>query len=157
MFRYKLMQFMQGRYGSDSLNFALIIASVAVSLLNSILYVILRFSLLYNLLRIIVWALIIFAIYRMFSRNIEKRRRENEGFLKFTAPFRKNHNGGYNGYSNYGGYGTNSYDTNFYQQSKPQYKYFKCKKCKAKLRVPKGKGKITITCPKCRAVFKGKS
>ena len=37
------------------------------------------------------------------------------------------------------------------------YKYFKCKSCGVKLRVPKHKGKITITCPKCRTSFKGKS
>ena len=64
-----------------------------------------------------------------------------ENYLLYTSPIAKAFN-------------ITNTDTN---ETKTEYKYFKCKTCGAKLRVPKHKGKITITCPKCRTSFKGKS
>lgn len=154
MFRYRLMQFMQGRNGFDSLNLLLLIASMVVSLTASILRWVIPSAELYLVLVIISYALLGWAVFRFLSRNLNARRRENDRYLKFTSKFRKKRTGGtYSGYNGYSG----GYDTNFYEPPKNQYKYFKCKKCKAKLRVPLGKGKITITCPKCRATFKGRS
>ena len=154
MFRYRLMQFMQGRNGFDSLNFVLLIASMAVSLTASILRWFIPFATLQLVLVVISYALLAWAIFRFLSRNLDARRRENDKYLQFVSKFRKKSNSGtYGGYKGY----SNGYDTSFYEQPKNQYKYFKCKKCKAKLRVPLGKGKITITCPKCRSTFKGRS
>ena len=67
---------------------------------------------------------------------------ENEKFLNFISKFKKQNK---------------SYNNVYTNEVKQEYKYFKCKSCGAKLRVPKHKGKITITCPKCRTSFKGKS
>ena len=74
-FRYRLMQFMSGRYGTDETFFVIFIIAVILSAAN----IFLRFvSLgLYTVIQLIVYALIIFAIFRVFSRNTEKRRKEN--------------------------------------------------------------------------------
>jgi hypothetical protein len=74
--------------------------------------------------------LLLVVIYiRMFSRNIYKRQKENEVFVQF---FRRLAN-------------------------IKKYKYFKCPSCKTKIRVPRNKGKIEITCPKCHNSFIKKS
>ena len=84
---------------------------------------------------------------RFFSSNHQARMKENEKFLELLEKlkFKKSNR-------------NNPYKYDFYTKApEVTYKYFKCKSCGAKLRVPKHKGKITITCPKCRTSFKGKS
>ncbi len=137
MFRYRLQQLFYGRYGSDQLNVAIIILAVCLSIINLFFHS--------GILYLLSVALLVVALLRTFSQNLSKRRRENEKFLKIARKF---------GYGKKSGYYQNEYYTS---ADTVQYKYFKCKNCKAQLRVPKGKGKITITCPKCRASFKGKS
>lgn len=158
MFRYKLQQFMYGRYGMDELSFVLIIISVVMSV------IMLFFSGMFNWVifafRIISYIPIIIAFVRAFSRNIEKRRAENERWLCFKSKFSKDKYGNNDncGYSSYGyNYSNNNAKKVKYKEDKKIYKYFKCPHCATKLRVPKGKGKLTITCPKCRKSFKGKS
>ena len=157
MIRRKLQEFMIGRYGGDQLGLALIIVSFVLQL------VLMFFSRIPYIVRLIVTLPIYYELFRMLSKNIQKRRAENDWFLNLISRFRKNGGNGYNKnyYSNpYGSYG---YDYNSYKKSNQQkkdkknFKYFKCPNCATKLRVPKGKGKLTITCPKCRQSFKGKS
>lgn len=119
---------MYGRYGSDELNMALLATALILSVLNSILSAIFRgyaatapITLVVSLL---IYALLIYEIFRTFSRNIYKRRRENKKFLNFWNRLRdRNH------------------------------RYFKCPKCSQAVRVPKHRGKINIRCPKCGEKF----
>ena len=79
-------------------------------------------------MNLIFWALsyglMIWAIFRSLSRNTYKRYQENRKFLQFYNRF-----------------------------SDRQHRYFDCPKCRQTVRVPRGKGKISITCPKCREKF----
>ncbi len=117
----KLMRFMQGRYGSDELNVVLLILSVILTLLSPIADIFSGLSM----------VCICYAIYRIFSRNIYKRRSENAKILPYVSFIKAK-------FKNKG------------------YKLFMCPKCKRTLRVPKGKGRITLSCP-CGEVLKRKS
>jgi ribosomal protein S27E len=68
---------------------------------------------------------LVLAIYRVFSRDVSRRYEENQKFQQFFARIR----------------------------GRKSYCYFKCPGCKTRVRVPKGKGKIKITCPSCRETF----
>lgn len=118
----KLMRFMQGRYGSDELNIALLVASVIFSLLSSVS------EIFYGLGMVC----ICYAIYRMFSRNIYKRRCENAKFVPYVSFIKAKF------------------------KNKGQAKLFMCPKCKRTLRIPRGKGKVSINCP-CGNTLKRKS
>lgn len=123
MFR-RFKNFMYGRYGSDQLNFALIILVVVLSLLNNLLFVILGSHFLYTLLSLAYTAVVVFAFYRIFSRNIVMRQAENQKWLNFLARIKdRNH------------------------------RYFRCPHCKQRVRVPRHKGKINIRCPRCGEKF----
>lgn len=159
MFRYRLQQFMYGRNGADELSFVSIVTSVILSVITMFFG---RIYWLYLILRLLTVGLIVYAFFRMFSRNIERRHAENDRFREFIAKFRSKHQKNQNdsGYSSYGynyDYCTKKAQKVKYKEDKKLYKYFKCPNCGTKLRVPKGKGKLTITCPKCRNAFKGKS
>ncbi|MBR6825446.1 MAG: hypothetical protein IKM59_02755 [Oscillospiraceae bacterium] len=119
-----LRRFMQGRYGSDQLNFALILMVVALSLLNNILYIFLGSDLLYGFLSVLYGAVVAFVFYRMFSRNIVLRQSENQRWLGFWARLKDR-----------------------------KHRYFRCPHCKQRVRVPRGKGKISIRCPRCGEKF----
>ena len=130
-FKESFIRFMQGRYGVDALGKTINI----VSLILLVLALFTRFSLLYFL----GIALIIYEYYRMFSRNIQKRYQENQKFLTFkykmAIKFGKIKN-----------------------IFKPRadaktHRIYKCPSCKQKVRVPKGRGRIEITCPKCKEKF----
>ena len=130
---------MAGRYGADQLTFALLIT-------YGVLILIARFVSFYFLslaaLLILVWC-----FYRMLSRNLSARWRENERFLKFWRSvagwFRHLRN-------RVAGAGGNASQR---VRDRKTHRYFRCPKCKNTLRVPKGKGKIAITCPVCGTEF----
>lgn len=125
----KLYRFMVGRYGNDTLNVFLLIVYVLLSLLckrNSILYY-------------VGFGLFIFAFYRSMSRNIYKRRQENEMFLNLIKPIKPY---------------INATKRNFTDK---QRKYFVCPSCKQVIRVPRHRGKIEISCPTCHSRFVRKS
>ncbi len=128
MIRNWLRNFMIGRYGPDQLYIALFIGAVLFGLLAVIPWL--------SFFTIISYALLIYAIFRMLSRNIAKRRRENDIFLRYWWPLR---------------YKIKARIERF--KSRKTHKFFKCPGCKNILRVPKGKGKIQITCPKCGERF----
>lgn len=131
-FFYKLMQsyerFMMGRYGNDEYNIFLVILSIGLSLLSRVPYLF--------VLYFVSLGLLAFAVFRICSRNISKRYEERTKFLKiknkFTA-FCKVRSEAF--------------------RNRKTHKYFRCKKCKASIRVPKGAGKIEVTCPRCRYKF----
>ena len=80
-FRYRLMQFMSGRYGSDELFFAVFAISAVLSVVNIFLRSI--------ILQLVVYALIVYAVFRVFSRNTEQRRKENAWFLGKVGFFKR--------------------------------------------------------------------
>ena len=145
---------MRGRYGNDNLNRFLLIVSVILIIADMFV----RRRLLYMLAVLI----LIYVYCRMFSRNINARYRENQKFLQFTAKFRRNGgpgNASYGGAYGGGQYGNtaNSGSAGWVRKEKPakdrDHKIFKCPVCGEKLRVPKGAGKISITCPHCGEKF----
>lgn len=128
----KFRRFMAGRYGLDALNKLLLI-------LGALLLVVMWIWP-YRVFEAVFFVLLIYAYFRMFSRNITKRYAENQKYLQLTAGVR-------NFFSR---------RKNRFQQRK-RYRFFKCPKCGQQVRVPKGKGKISIRCPKCGESFVKKS
>lgn len=127
-----LLNFMQGRYGVDSLNKLLL----AVAIITMILSTFVQNQIFY-------WVSIIFlflAYFRMFSRNIPARYRENQFLLKYTQGIRS-----------------------FFNQKKREltlrktHHIYTCPNCKQKIKVPKGKGMIEIRCQKCGNRFQKRS
>ena len=129
--------FMMGRYGNDHLNMALMMTSLAFGLLSMAFTGIA--DMIFALLQFIFLCLWLF---RAFSRNIQKRQKENISFLRFWNKTK-------NKLSPVFGF--------FARLKDRQHRYFKCPNCKSRLRVPKGRGNITITCPKCKTKFDKKS
>ncbi len=130
-----LRKVMNGRYGVDEYS----------RFLNTLALITLVLSMLFNNgLSILLWLVaissLIWSYVRMFSRKTAKRRAENNAYLtvrykltcKFTALRQR-------------------------RQQKKYYRFYKCPKCGITTRVPKGKGQIRITCPKCGEIFQRKS
>ena len=122
-----LYRFMSGRYGMDPLNVALLVVGLLLAGCLSFTHIWWLFSLGY--------LPCFYAMYRMFSRNIVMRSRENQWFLRWWTPL-------------------SSRIRRFIDRKRDKtHRYFKCPKCHAVLRVPKGKGRICIICTKCRHEF----
>lgn len=146
--RYKLFQFMQGRYGMDELGrFLLILAAIIVLASNF------RFL---HILYLPGLLLLAYTYFRIMSRNIYKRQQENQKYVALKSRFsmgksRKTNmqqgpwtgstgqNTGY-GYANTA-------------NSSHSYNFYRCKNCGQTVRVPKGKGTVKITCPGCGNSF----
>lgn len=127
-----LKKFMSGRYGVDQLTWLLFGISIAISILSIFVKS--------QILSIINIFILIWIIYRIFSKNITKRYNENMKFLNGWHSIKNKVNSNVNKI-----------------KSLKHYRYYKCPNCKQKLRVPRGKGKISITCPKCNNVMVKKS
>lgn len=122
-FRDKLIRFMAGRYGQDQLGKFLNIAIIVLFVIAILLSFVSGVA--YIVCYVLAVALLVYNYYRMFSRQIYKRAAENQKFLNVKTHLKQ----------------------------MKTHKFFRCPKCKTKVRVPKGKGKICITCPKCREEF----
>ena len=133
--RERLMRFMAGRNGNDQLNVFLLIVDVVLLVLAGVLFKD-RGSILYPL----AVALLFYIYFRMFSRNLYKRRDENGKFLRLKHRIESRMR----------------VRKEQWQQRK-DYKFFTCPSCRAALRVPKGRGKLKIVCRKCGTSFFGKS
>ena len=125
-FKNRINSFMSGRYGIDQLTWALLICIAIASLFRGLFRGKIG-SYIYMFIIIFLW----FAILaRMLSKNAYKRRQENAKFLSFF-------------------YSAKKAVSSFFERIKDkEHKYYKCD-CGTWLRVPKGKGKIKINCPKC--------
>ena len=132
----KLIRFMQGRYGIDQLSKFLLITGLAVVLLSAFF----GDPAVSLLLYIFGWGVVIYCYFRIFSRNVQKRYAENQAYLMKTYKIR-------NWFQN---------QKNIWQQRKV-YHIYTCPSCKQKIRIPKGKGKIEVRCPKCGTTFIKKS
>ncbi|MDO4284512.1 MAG: hypothetical protein Q4C60_04165 [Eubacteriales bacterium] len=131
-FRYKMATFMQGRYGSD--NFSRFLLGVAVFFL-----ILSWFPRLY-LFGPLAFAVLIYIYFRMLSRNVAARYRENQWYLARKASFL-----GF--FKNY----------RYNASQRKIYHIYRCPKCRQKIRIPRGKGHIMVRCPKCGTEFKKNS
>ena len=126
--REKLARFMVGRNGVDDLArfeswFVLVVLILSIFTRS-------------GLLVLIAIALIVHMYFRVFSRNVSKRYEENQKFLNFRYDWTVKWNR----------------KKKHFEQRK-MYKFYKCPMCRQEVRVPRGHGKICITCPKCREEF----
>lgn len=145
-FLFRLRLFMQNRYGADQLYYALMVLYLILLVLHIALMRITGVG--SRIINIISWAVLIYAFYRVFSRNIEKRNRENAAFLHLLGKASS-------------GNISNPFDqmsasfsqAQEYASDRKDKKYVKCPKCKATLRVPRQKGKHTVRCPRCNNRF----
>ncbi len=126
----RLREIMAGRNGFDRLSITLIVLAFILYTLAFLSPVIAIFAL----------AFAAYAIWRAFSKHVAKRREENYRFTRI-----------------YGDITDSFTQWKFHRQQKKQYRFIACPDCKSILRLPRGKGKISITCPKCGLKFKGKT
>ena len=131
MIRNALQRFMHGRYGNDQLNIFLVV----LYLILYLVYALTSFAPIYWVATV----LIFWALFRLFSRNLAKRREENQKFLRKADPFLR------------------WYRLQRTMMRDKEHRYFKCPNCGQHLRVPRGKGKITVSCRGCGASFQEKS
>ena len=115
-----LRHFMQGRYGSDKLNTAILIVGVITCFLSMLT----GGGIVSFLFTILSYFLMGFVIFRMLSRNTYKRYQENRTYLRFLERLKDK-----------------------------EHRHFDCPRCRQPVRVPRHKGKIAITCPKCKEKF----
>ena len=133
--RERLARFMAGRNGNDQLNVFLLIVDLILMLLSSIF----SKSIGGGLYPIVI-ALLVYVYFRMFSRNVYKRREENGKYMRLkykvdaALRLRKER----------------------WVQRK-DYKFFPCPSCRTSLRVPRHRGKVKIVCRKCGTSFFGKT
>lgn len=123
---------MQGRYGADQMG----------QMLSAVSMVFLIISLFSRNQGWFLLALIgiVYNYFRMFSKNISKRYAENQKYLTMTAGIRRK---------------IASWKSQLAQRK--IYHIYRCPGCKQKIRVPRGRGKIEIRCPKCNTRFVKKS
>ena len=127
-FKDKMARFMYGRYGMDQLSrnlslICLVLLIVTMFVRNNVIYMIALVG-------------IVYTYFRVFSRNISRRSEENEKYLKFHYKVVGKLN-----------------KIKFRITDSKTHRIFRYPSCSQKIRVPRGKGKISIKCPKCRIEF----
>ena len=135
-----IVRFMYGRNGTDQLNIALLWAWVALKVMQLIVNIgpdsFAVIGVIFNWLDM---AVLIVVLFRTYSKNLYKRREENSKWLRFWWKVKN------------AGKGAKE------RHADKEHKYFTCKQCKAICRVPVGKGKVVITCPRCGNKIEGKT
>ena len=130
--KQSLRSFMMGRNGADHLGLFTVWTAIALDIVNMFV----KNDLAYGIIGTVSGVLVFWALFRMFSKNLAKRRAENAKFLqKVWWPIKGK----------------------LHRMKDKDHKYFTCPTCRTVCRVPRGKGKIVITCPKCRGRIEGKS
>ena len=131
MIRNALQRFMYGRYGTDELNIFLLVTYLVLLLLSALPGL--------DLLETVAFVPVAWTLFRTLSRNYARRRAENAKFLKVAGPVIR------------------WYRMRRTMMRDKEHRYFKCPNCGQQLRVPKGKGTITVTCRSCGVSFREKS
>ncbi len=124
-------EFFHGIYGFDTFSYGLLLFSVILNLVMGLVP-----SEAVNQYHLISFLPLVYCAFRVFSHNGEKRSRENQRFQACLRPLFE--------------------AMDEHQEERKQaklFKFFKCPVCRQKLRVPKGKGKVEITCPNCGNKF----
>ena len=122
---------MYGRNGSDQLGLFTLVVYLMVWLLQAVTD--------WTVLVLVEYVLLFLILYRMLSRNLTRRRAENAIFLQKVQPLQKR------------------FHTLRVRAKDKDHRYFKCPNCRQQMRVPKGKGRITVHCRSCGATFEEKS
>ena len=144
-FKEKLYRFFYGRYGTDQLyKFCLILLMLLL-----VASLVLQFTLPEGLasaivslsISVLTYALMFWMIFRSMSRNIYKRRRENERYLKISGAVKRFF------------IGNTSRKTRSANRDDQYYIFRDCTRCKATLRLPRKKGKHSVKCPRCSHSF----
>ena len=130
--REALARFMMGRHGADNLGMFTLISGLVCSLLGSFTRI--------GILSLIGFALYVITLFRMLSRNHEKRMAENRKYIELTS-----------------GWKTKCRQFSRRMKNRREYSYFKCPNCKVLLRMKRGSGEKDITCVRCGFQFKKKS
>ena len=131
LIRNALARFMYGRNGSDHLGLFFLVIYLLIWILQAVTgWVVLAF---------VEWVILFLVLFRMLSRNLPRRRAENARFLQWIAPTRKR---------------LRSLRTRLKDK---EHRYFRCPNCRQQMRVPRGKGRITVHCRSCGATFEEKS
>ena len=130
--RAAMSRFMSGRYGVDQLGHEMVICALVMTVIGALT----RFG----LLSLMADALLLLALFRIFSKNRYKRAAENQNYLAKTLKARQSASEWMNRVKN-----------------RKKYRYFSCPKCKMRLRVPRGVGNVTITCKGCGEKFDKKA
>ena len=126
-----LRKLMYGRYGADQLSTCLMGVYLVLILLSFLPHM--------DFLSWLSLPVAAVTLFRMLSKNIPKRSAENARFLALTDPLRR------------------WFRLRSTISRDKEHRYFKCPGCGQQLRVPRGKGKITVTCRTCGASFEEKS
>ncbi len=124
-------RFMQGRHGPDNLGMFTLITGLACSLLGSFTGI--------GILSLLGFALYVWTLFRMFSRNNDKRFAENRKYIELTSNWK-----------------TRIRQFIKRRKNRRDYRYFKCPNCKVLLRMKRGTGEKDITCVRCGHQFKQK-
>ena len=124
--------FMKGRYGNDQLGFFIIVTGLVCYLISFLVGI--------PLFNYCGLALYVLAIVRIFSKNKMKRSQENQYYIRMSTEYQKK-------YKQFA----------IRIKNRKVYKYFKCPKCKALLRLSRGTGKTVVTCAKCKHEFNEKA
>jgi len=119
---------MTGRHGVDQLSVVLVWTGLALYVLSAV------FGL--GILSLLSLAIYGYTVFRMFSRNEEKRSAENRRYLSWKTRVT-----------------TDAKQARTRFKNRKQYKYFRCPNCKAWLRLPRGAGVVTVTCGRCHNSF----
>lgn len=130
-FKDAMRRFARGRYGTDKLNTVILwtgIMFLLVALLLSLFLSDKALGIVSPILTILSYVCLFVSLFRCLSRNTYKRYQENRRFLFRMEKLRDR-----------------------------EHRYFKCPKCRQSVRVPRGKGKLSISCPRCREKFIRKS
>ena len=135
MIRNFLQRLMYGRYGTDQLNIFLLVLFFLLWVAEAFV----RNQLAASILSTLSLILALIVVFRVMSRNYGRRRAENDAFLKVFGPV------------------IHWFKRKRAQARDKDHVYFKCPTCSQTLRVPRGKGKITITCRNCGTVFQEKT
>ncbi len=153
--RYKFIQFMQGRYGVDKFG----------QFLSTLVFVLIILDLfLHN--QLLWWLsllLLVYMYFRMFSKNISRRYNENCRYLEITSKIRNGNFGrilGNCGRSVSAWFHNMGYKIRHASEERKRnegFHIYKCPQCGQKIRIPKGKGKIIVRCPKCKKEFQKRS
>lgn len=134
-FKDRVARFMYGRYGMDPFSRFLVIAALVFLVLSMFFG---------GVVSSVFWLAgllaLIYSYVRAFSKNIEKRRSENNWYLKKQSAVKR---------------WFRSWKDRWSQRK--DYKFFRCPSCKSLLRVPKGKGRIQLSCRQCGHRFERKS
>lgn len=126
--RQKIARFMYGRYGVDKLCRTLVTTAFILLVISTFVRS--------NLLYFLSLGVLVYSYYRAFSKNIQARYKEAVRYERFKGRIK-------------------GIPQRIIQMR--THKIFRCTGCKQRIRIPRHKGNVEITCPKCKSVFRGKT